>query len=329
MSPPPEVQTLNAALSSRLTATLGVPRLLRYDQGAHPLEDLPGHVRAASSIRRHGHRLVILQDDVSALAVLDPATGSTQPILLPRGPDGMRVFDDVRGNKKFKMDLEACVVLPDDRLVAFGSGSSPRREKIVTIAAGKGAIAQQLSGSDLYAGLRVHAAARGARLNIEGAVLQGGWLRMLQRGNGKRGLEPWNAILDLPLDGFLGWLDSRHPVPAVRRILEIHLGDVAGIPFGFTDAAVTGDGRIALLACAEDTEDALSDGTVLGCRFGWLDAEDRAVVMTDVVEGDGQPSRLKLEGIETRIDGGPVFDVVADMDRGDEPAQIAELTVRD
>jgi hypothetical protein len=329
MSPPPEVQTLNAALSSRLTATLGVPRLLRYDQGAHPLEDLPGHVRAASSIRRHGHRLVILQDDVSALAVLDPATGSTQPILLPKGPDGMRVFDDVRGNKKFKMDLEACVVLPDGRLVAFGSGSSPRREKIVTIAAGKGAIAQQLSGSDLYAGLRVHAAARGARLNIEGAVLQGGWLRMLQRGNGKRGLEPWNAILDLPLDGFLGWLDSRHPVPAVRRILEIHLGDVAGIPFGFTDAAVTGDGRIALLACAEDTEDALSDGTVLGCRFGWLDAEDRAVVMTDVVEGDGQPSRLKLEGIETRIDGGPVFDVVADMDRGDEPAQIAELTVRD
>ena len=67
---------------------------------------------------------MILQDDVSALAVLDPGTGSTQPILLPAGPDGARVFDDARGNKKFKMDLEACVVLPDERLVAFGSGSS-------------------------------------------------------------------------------------------------------------------------------------------------------------------------------------------------------------
>jgi hypothetical protein len=329
MSRPPEIQTLHAALSSRLSATLGTPRLLRYDHGAHPLEDLPGHVRAASSIRRHGHRLVILQDDVSALAVLDPATGSTQPILLPRGPGGMRVFDDVRGNKKFKMDLEACVVLPDGRLVAFGSGSSPKREKIVTLAAGTGAMAQQLSGSDLFAGLGAHATARGARLNIEGAVLQGDWLRLLQRGNGKRGLAPWNAILDVPLDGFLGWLDGRQPAPPVRRILEIHLGVVAGVPFGFTDAAVTDDGRIALLACAEDTEDARNDGPVLGCRFGWLAADDRDVVMTDVVDADGRPTRLKLEGIETRAEGGRVFDVVADMDRGDEPAQIAELTVRD
>jgi hypothetical protein len=327
MSRPPEIRTFHAMLSSHLTATLGTPRLLRYDQGAHPLEDLPGHVRAASSIRRHGQRLVILQDDVSALAVLDPATGSTQPILLPRGPGGMRVFDDVRGNKKFKMDLEACVVLPDGRLVAFGSGSSPQREKIVTLAAGTGAMAQQLSGSHFFAGLGVHATARGARLNIEGAVLQGDWLRLLQRGNGKRGLEPWNAILDLPLEAFLGWLDGRQPVPPVRRILEIHLGDVAGVPFGFTDAAVTDDGRIAWLACAEDTEDARTDGPVLGCRFGWLAAEDRDVVMADVVDADGQPTRLKLEGIEARIDAGSVFDVVADMDRGEEPARIAELTV--
>jgi hypothetical protein len=328
MSRPPEIHTFHAMLSSRLTATLGTPRLLRYDHGAHPLEDLPGHVRAASSIRRHGHRLVILQDDVSALAVLDPATGSTWPILLPKGPGGMRIFDDVRGNKKFKMDLEASVVLPDGRLVAFGSGSSPQREKIVTLAAVTGAMAQQLSGSDFFAGLGVHATARGARLNIEGAVLQGDWLRLLQRGNGKRGLEPWNAILDIPLDAFLGWLDGRQPAPPVRRILEIDLGDIAGVPFGFTDAAVTDDGRIALLACAEDTEDARTDGPVLGCRFGWLAAEDRDVVMTDVVDADGRPTRLKLEGIETRVDPGSVFDVVADMDRGEEPAQIAELTVR-
>ena len=325
----PEFKSLHASLSKSLAATLGTPQLLRYDHGAHPLEDLPGHVRAASSIRRQGNRLVILQDDVSAFAVLDPSTGSTHPILLPAGPDGARVFDDTRGNKKFKMDLEACVVLPDGRLVAFGSGSSPQREKIVTIAAGKAAMAQQLSGSDLYAALRIHAAARGARLNIEGAVVHGAWLRLLQRGNGKRGSEPWNAILDISLNKFVGWLDGRNTLPPVRRIFEVNLGDVAGIAFGFTDAAVTDDGRVAFLACAEDTDDALIDGPVLGCRFGWLAADDQDVVMTPIVDSDGQPTRLKLEGIETRIDGGSVFDVVADMDRGDEPAQLAELTVRD
>jgi Family of unknown function (DUF6929) len=328
MPHPPELHTLHASLSSSLTATLGTPRPLLYDHGAHPLEDLPAHVRAASSIRRQGNRLVILQDDVSALAVLDPSTGSTYPILLPTGPDRARVFDDERGNKKLKLDLEACIVLPDGRLVAFGSGSSPHREKIVTVAAGKGAMAQQLSGEDLYAVLRVHSDARGARLNIEGAVVQGEWLRLLQRGNGKRGFEPWNAILDVPVDKFVGWLDGRHPFPPVRRIFEVHLGAVEGVPFGFTDAAVTDDGRVAFLACAEDTEDALSDGPVMGCRFGWLDADNQAVVMTTVVDHDGQPTHLKLEGIEVRTGGGMVFDVVADMDRGDEPAQIAELVVR-
>ena len=51
--------------------------------------------------------------------------------------------------------------------------------------------------------------------------------------------------------------------------------------------------------------------------------------MTDVVDGDGQLTHLKLEGIEVRTGGGTVFDVVADMDRGDVPAQIAELVVRE
>ena len=329
MSRPPEFKTLRATLSTSLTATLGTPRLLRYDHGPHPLEDLPGHVRAASSIRRQSHRLVILQDDVSALAVLDPLTGSTQPILLPAGPDGARVFDDSRGNKKFKMDLEACVVLPDGRLVAFGSGSSPQREKIVTIASGKGAMAQLLSGSDFYACLRVHAAAHDTRLNIEGAVVHGDRLRLLQRGIGESGGKSWNAILDLPLNRFVGWLDGRNPLPSVRRILQVDLGAVAGVSLGFTDAAVTGDGRVAFLACAEDTDNVLTDGPVLGCRFGWLDPDDQAAVMTTIVDRDGQPTQLKLEGIEIRLDGGSVFDVVADMDRGDEPAQLVELIVRE
>jgi hypothetical protein len=227
------------------------------------------------------------------------------------------------------MDLEACVVLPDERLVAFGSGSSPQREKIVTIASGKGAMAQQLSGSDFYASLRIHAAAHDTRLNIEGAVVHGDWLRLLQRGIGERGGKSWNAILDLSLNRFVGWLEGRNPLPSVRRILEVDLGAVAGVPLGFTDAAVADDGRVAFLACAEDTDDVLSDGPVLDCRFGWLDADDKAAVMTTIVDRDGKPTHLKLEGIETRIDGGSVFDVVADMDRGDEPAQLAELIVRE
>jgi hypothetical protein len=329
MSSVPELRTLHATLSPSLIATLGTPRPLLHRHGAHPLEDLPAHVRAASSVRRHRGRLVILQDDVNALAVLEPSTGSVTSILLPAGPDQARVFDDARGNKKFKLDLEASVVLPDGRLVAFGSGSSPHREKIVTVAAQDDAAAQQISGEALYRHLRVHVDARGARLNIEGAVVHGPWLRLLQRGSGKRGFVPWNAILDVPLEPFSGWLDGRQACPPVRRIVEVSLGDAGGVPFGFTDAAVAADGRIAFLACAEDTADARDDGPVLGCRFGWLDPETRAAVMAPIVDGTGQPTLYKLEGIETRADAEAVFDVVADVDNGETPALIAELTVRE
>jgi hypothetical protein len=323
----PELRTLQATASSDLTATLGEPRPLLYRHGAYPLEDLPPHVRAASSLRRHGSRLVILQDDVNALAMLDPATGSVNSILLPAGPDRARVFDDARGNKKFKLDLEASIVLPDGRFVAFGSGSSPHREKIVTVAARKDALPQQFSGDALYRTLREHAAARGARLNVEGAVIVGTRLRLLQRGNGRRGFVPWNAFLDLPLSPFTDWLDGRGKCPRVERIVELALGEVDGVPFGFTDAAVATDGRLAFLACAEDTADALDDGPVLGCRFGWVDADDETVITTTIVDRDGRPTRFKLEGIETRADNAAMFDVVADMDSGEEPAQIAELTV--
>jgi hypothetical protein len=150
---------------------------------------------------------------------------------------------------------------------------------------------------------------------------------LLQRGNGKRGFVPWNAILDLPLEPFTDWLDGRGGCPPVERILELALGDVDGVPFGFTDAAVAADGRLAFLACAEDTADALDDGPVLGCRFGWVDADDETVIMTTIVDPKGRPTRLKLEGIETRAGTAAMFDVVADMDSGEEPAQIAELTV--
>ena len=323
----PDVRALVAQPSSAYTATVSRPRPLRYGTGADAADGLPAHVRAASAIRRRGSRLVIVQDDVNAIAVLDPATGSALPLLLPEGPQGARVFDDAHGNKKQKLDLEACVELPDGRLLALGSGSSRKRERIVCIAADARGSVDVIDAGEIYTQLRSHAEARGAELNIEGAVVQGRRLRLLQRGNGKHGSAPWNAILDLALDEFLGWLDERDTHLKVRHILEVDLGEINGVPFGFTDATIVADGRIAFLACAEDSADALSDGPMLGCRFGWLAADDSTASMTVVIDDRGRPTGLKLEGIERREGDANVFDVVADMDQPEEPAQIATLTV--
>ncbi len=319
-----------------LRAVLGAARPLMYLGGVDPAGELPAHVRAASSLRRQGCRLVVAQDDVNALASLDPRSGAARPILLPPGDDGARVYDDVRGNKAAKLDLEASAVLPDGRLVAFGSGSSPRRERLVilereTLPEGpeNPVDAVRLFGaSSWYALLRAEAETRTAELNVEGAVIHGDRLRIVQRGHGKRATTRWNAIVDFALADFVAWLDGRHEVPHPLGIVELELGASAqGVIFGFTDAAALPDGRLAFLACAEDSSDVRSDGPVLGCRFGWVEPDDRAVHVTDVLEQDGRPTLLKWEGLEPRPAASGVFDVIADMDRPEEPAVIAELHV--
>lgn len=328
MSKAPRIRTLTATRSAEFTATLGTPRALYYERGADEASGLPAHVRAASAIRRRGTRLVIVQDDVNAFAVLDPSTYTARPLLLPAAAGGARMFDEAHGNKKQKLDLEACIALPDGRLVALGSGSSPYRERLVVVAADTVGSARIVDAGALYAELRVHADSNGAELNIEGAVVHGDSVRLLQRGNGKHGSRPWNAVLDLALEEFVAWLDQPYGRLVVRRILDVDLGTVRGVPVGFSDATVTADGRMAFLACAEDSADAVTDGPVVSCLFGWLDDGDGAAVMTDVLDGDGRPTSLKLEGIEASVDGSPTFDVVADMDRPDVPSSIARLTVR-
>jgi hypothetical protein len=181
--------------------------------------------------------------------------------------------------------------------------------------------------ADLYVRLRELCAAVGADLNIEGAVVEGRRLRLFQRGNGQRAVVSGraNLIFDVDVTELVQWLEHKGPVPDVLQVLSIDLGSIDGSPFGFTDAAVTESGRIAFLACAEDCTDVLSDGPVLGCRFGWLDMSGARVAEIQSMEGG--PTALKLEGIEPRPGSEEVFDVVADMDRADESALLVELRV--
>jgi len=327
MTMAPVRRRIAARHDDALRVVLTNRRPLRFVGGANPAADMPGHVRAASALRRAGSRLVIVQDDVNAIAVLEPADGSVQPLLLPSGGSGERVFDDLRGNKACKLDLEACAALPDGRLVALGSGSSARREHVVVVEAGLGA-ASVVDATPLYAVLRTHSRASGAELNIEGACVDGDRLWLVQRGHGKRPDSCWNALIALDLEQFLQWLHRGAAVPQVVALTTVDLQTTPdGIPFGFTDATRAHDGRLAFLACAEDSADVRTDGPILGCRFGLIDARSGEAVMADVIEADGRPTELKLEGIEARPGRTDAYDVVADMDRPADPAVLAELLV--
>ena len=295
--------------------------------------------------------MVAIQDDVNILAIQDDGK-SFQAMLLPTGHGGRRIFGEETGDKKYKMDLEACLVLPDGRLVAFGSGSTSMRERIVLAnpldkvgvdkvgvdkvgvdkvgvdEVGAGEVRVR-DGRDLYADLRKTTAFSGSELNVEGAIIVDDRVRLFQRGNGAptASLQPVNATGDLPLESFLDWLDRSGPAPHLENIRQYDLGAVSGVRLGFTDAALIPDGRIAFIACAEDSPDAIQDGAVAGACFGIIDNEDARI--TDILDESGSPAKLKLEGIEWIDDEREGdFLVVADMDSPKEPALLGRLLVR-
>jgi hypothetical protein len=51
--------------------------------------------------------------------------------------------------------------------------------------------------------------------------------------------------------------------------------------------------------------------------------------VADIEYPDGRKVELKLEGVESRLDDPRRLDVVADLDRADEPALIGELVFSD
>jgi hypothetical protein len=319
------MRRLVAHVDPRLRAELGGLVELAY-AAPNSGEDHPDHVRAASAVRTFaGGRLVIVQDDVNVLA-LPGRDGTVTPVLLPRGPDGRRTFGDDTHNKHAKMDLEAGVVLPDGRLVAFGSGSTRARERLVLL--DRGLAVRVVDGRELYARLRAYRAFSGAELNLEGVVQVGPVLRLFQRGNGATGTgaEAIDATGDLDLGEFMAWLTGG-PCPDLRDVVQFDLGTIAGTRLTFTDAAVLPDGRVAFVACAEQSPDATRDGDVLGCRFGLIEGE--RVRTTDIVDATGTRVALKIEGLEPRDDEPATFHAVIDMDRGDEPARLGVLSVHD
>lgn len=323
MPAPPSPGARRAWFDPALTAHVVARRPLTYAGGADAREDRPAHVRAGSALAWHGARLCVVQDDAAFVAVLDGREGAVHAVPLARGPGAARQFDDRRGNKSQKLDLEACAALTVGArrtLVAFGSGSSPARETLVLV--GEDGAARSLDGRALYAALRARVDFAGSELNVEGAVVHGDRLYLLNRGNGApRGdLAPIDATVAFDLVSFEGWL-AGGPLPALGAAIRYDLDAVAGCRLGFTDASSIG-GAILYLAVAEASPDATSDGPVRGVALGVLgEAPRQAIVRRE----DGAPLLDKLEGLAPDPERPDRVLAIADRDDPTVPADLLTI----
>ena len=308
---------------------------MRYLAGAHAAHDRPEHVRAASGLVWVGDRLAVIQDDAGFLALVDPETGLAEALPLPAGMDGVRQFDDGRGNKARKMDLEAVALVPAAEgvlLVAFGSGSLAPREAVVLISFARPASPRIVvhAASAFYARLRATRGFAGSDMNVEGALYINGALKLFGRGNGAvvGELRPINASCDIVWTDLVAHFE--HPTtvtpPVPRHIMQYDLGALDTVPLGFTDATRGRSNAVLYAATAESSPDATRDGEVRGSAIGTIEAGGR-VRWTSLRDEAGDRFVGKIEGLALDTCSDDRVFAVVDSDDYARPSELLEVAL--
>ncbi len=297
---------------------------LLVDPQSHPRGQ--PHLSAASGLVRVHGRLYVVADDEHHLGVMaDTQQVPTDALSTPR-VTLLRLFEGdlprAKGQRKAaKPDLEALTAVPPlpgcphGALLALGSGSRPTRETAVLLALdASGASTGRMAHIDLaalYAPLREQF----ADLNIEGAFIVSGELHLLQRGNKGDGR---SACVRFDWNQLVPWLIGRKPVPPRPKSVQVmELGQVAGVPLGFTDGAALPGGGWVFSAVAEATQDSYHDGACAGSAIGVVGPDG---ALRQLVGLQGAP---KVEGVAVLLQGEVLrLGLVTDAD---DPAVASQL----
>ncbi len=299
MQPPLRLDDLRA--SSRRPMTYADPAL------AASL-GLPPFVRAASSVALVSDHLLVVQDDVHALARVDPRTALATPLPLPLDGALARTRED-------KADLEACALLPDGRLLVLGSGARPERRR--AFAASLDGAVTSFESTSLYGALDRALAPFGCVTNIEGVTMLGDACYLLHRPPG-RGDAP-SVVLRGSTSAVLAALGGAASPALEPRAVE--LGEVDGIRVTWTDGVAVYGAGLVFTATAEDTSDPTEDGAVRASFVGLLDRVGR-VSLARLLDVDGAPLTAKVEGLA--IAGARAW-LVIDPDDASAPSDLLEV----
>lgn len=302
---------------------IALTKLRELDITAAATSGRPLHLSAASGLVCLNSTMYVVADDELHLGVF--STLDRQPGHLIRLVDG--VLPEAKATRKRqKPDFEALTLLPafpefpHGALLALGSGSRPNRRRGALLAldpqGGVIGSPRHVDFSFLLAPLD------GAfpEVNIEGAVVAGDELILLQRGN-RRHAD--NAIIRFQLSAVLDALKTgRADAIKPAAIDRLDLGPIEGIPLCFTDAAALPDGSMVFSAVAEETDNAFHDGPCVGAAIGIVDRNGQLRLMSQL----DRPH--KVEGIHARLDGDHLeLLLVTDADDPGVPAVLFSATM--
>lgn len=284
----------------------------------------PLHLSAASGLVCVQQHAYVVADDEFHLGWFDLAH-DTPGSVLKLFPGELP--DDKAERKALKPDLETLTLLPampghpHGALLALGSGSKKnRRTGVLLPLDAVGAIdgpPQHLALKNVYRALEDHV----DDLNIEGAFVSGDQLLLLQRGNKK---SKQNALVALPLEDVL--LALHNPDTEIdidkRHVICFDLGNIGGVPLGFTDGAALPNGDFVFSAVAENTDDSYQDGACLGAVIG-IARQDGTVLFCEQLDHP-----WKVEGVSARLENSRIhLLLVTDADDPQVPATLLSAQI--
>lgn len=217
-------------------------------------------IGSASGLIYKDHQLFIIGDNSSYLYEY-----SIENKALKRHPLTENPSENIA--KKDKPDFEAVTEF-DDKLYIFGSGSTEKRNKMVTLDAKSKAIIATTDLSDLYLTMQSFAELPQDDLNIEGAAFNGSEWFFFNRGNGAKGKNIVFTVQGINLTEEFNIIATEFKLPKLK-----------GIRSSFTDAVTVGN-KMYFLATAENTNSTYNDGEVLGSIIGCIDLSKMKIDFT-------------------------------------------------
>jgi len=268
-------------------------------------------VSAASGLVIEGDALYVIADDglyLHAYSLQDEKYEKRVRLL-----DGELPIDK-KARKKQKPDFEALVRVPAQNgllhgaLFALGSGSKPNRQQGVLLSFhADGSLSEKTHTLDFSA---MYAAFPFEDTNIEGALIVGEQLVLMQRGNKKY---PQSALVNLSLQEALQG-------GATATVACYTLPTIDGIPLGFTDGIALPNGNILFSAVAENTDDSFNDGACAGAALGIINAQG------ELMQCEWLAEPHKIEGIALDASGTRLY-AVTDADDPAVPAALLKVNL--
>ncbi len=181
--------------------------------------------------------------------------------------------------KKEKADFESLTAF-QDTIYVFGSGSSSKRNGMITFDENQKKKIATNNLSNLYTVMQNFASIKPEDFNLEGSIYDGENWYFFNRGNGPGNRNTLFSIHAKKLDQEFRLMSNDYKLPKIK-----------GVRTSFTDGVLV-DNKLYFLATAENTQSTYADGAILGSVIGRIDLETMKIDFTKKISATN-----KFEGL--------------------------------